>query len=107
MSKRILLFSMALVVAGLTLAWAAQGETRWATGEVLATDTEAQPNTIVVSTKNWRGQDTVVGAAVDENTVIKMGKRKVPLEAIKPGDVVDIVYDRNKSVVAKSIKIKR
>jgi hypothetical protein len=107
MPKRVLLFFMVLVVAGLSLAWAGQGETRWATGEVVATDTRDQPNTIVVSAMNWKGQETIVGAAVDENTVIKMGKRGVSLEEIKPGDMVDMVYERNKRVIAKSIKIKR
>jgi hypothetical protein len=107
MTKRLVLFSMALVLAGLTLAWGGQSVTRWATGEVVATDTEARPNTIVVSTKNWKGEEFIVGAFVDENTVIERGKARVTLEDIKPGDVVDIVYERNKRAVATSIKIKR
>jgi hypothetical protein len=75
MPKRVLLFFMVLVMPGLSLAWAGQSETRWVTGDRVATDTRAQPNTFVVSAMNWKGQGTIVGATVDEDTVIKIGKR--------------------------------
>ncbi len=89
--------------------WALAGEliTRWASGEVVATDTEAVPNTIVVKTKNWKGQDFIVGAAVEADTVIKIRGRTATLRDIKVGDIVDIVYVRNKRVIAKSIKVKK
>ncbi len=81
--------------------------TRWATGEVIAMDLEAEPNTIVVKTKNWKGQDFIVGADVEADTVIKIGDRAAALSDIKVGDIVDIVYVRNKRVVAKTIKVKK
>ncbi|HHD10826.1 MAG TPA: hypothetical protein ENK42_00150 [Deltaproteobacteria bacterium] len=80
---------------------------RKATGEVVATDTVATPNTIVVRTTNWKGQEFIVGAAVEDDTVIKIGDRPATLEEVKEGDKVDIVYERNKRVIAKTIRIKR
>ncbi len=80
---------------------------RRATGEVVATDTVATPNTIVVRTTNWKGQEFIVGAAVEDDTVIKIGDRPATLEEVKEGDKVDIVYERNKRVIAKTIRIKR
>ncbi len=107
MRNRALLFSMALVVTLLGVSWAGQTETRWATGRVVATDTRALPNTIVVSAKNWKGEKTIIGAAVVTDTVIKLGKSPATLADVRPGDMVDIVYERNKRVVARSIKIRR
>ena len=80
---------------------------RKAVGEVIATDTEATPNTIVVRTTNWKGQEFIVGAAVEQDTVIKINGRTASLEDVEEGDRAEIVYQRNKRVVAKTIKIKR
>ncbi len=80
---------------------------RKASGEVVATDTLATPNTIVVRTTNWKGQEFIVGAAVEADTVIKIGDRTADLEEVKEGDRVEIVYQRNKRVIAKTIRIKR
>jgi hypothetical protein len=71
---------------------------------VVATFAAARPNTIVISATSWKGQEIIIGAAVEADTVITRGNRRVSPEAIKPGDVVDIVYVRNKRVLAKTIK---
>jgi len=81
--------------------------TRWASGEVIATDTEATPNTIVIKTRNWKGLDFIVGAAVEKDTVITLNNKGIPLRDVQVGDKVEMVYERNLRVVAKSIKVKR
>lgn len=81
--------------------------TRWASGEVIATDTVAIPNTILVRSKTWKGQDFIVGAAVEEDTIVTIGNNRVKLEDVKVGDKVDMVYERNIRVIAKSIRVRR
>lgn len=80
---------------------------RWASGEVIAINTEAAPNTIVVKSKTWKGQDFIVGAAVEAGTVIMINKKPVQLKDVHTGDRVDITYERNLRVIAKTIKVKR
>ena len=77
---------------------------RKVTGSVVATETAATPNTIVVRTVNWKGQELIIGAAVENDTVIKIGSASASLKDLRSGDRVEIVYERNKRVVAKSIK---
>ncbi len=100
-----------VMVSAITLYWqdapAGDVTVRKAVGEVIATDTEAVPNTIVVRTTNWKGQEFIVGAAVEDDTVIKIGDRTATLEEVKEGDKVEIIYQRNKRVIAKTIRIKR
>ena len=81
--------------------------TRWASGEVVATDTTAVPNTIVLRTKNWKGLEFIVGAAIDESTVIRINNKPATLKDVRVGDHADIVYVRNTRVIAKKINIKR
>ena len=78
-----------------------------ASGEVIATDIRAEPRTIVIKTKNRKGLDFIVGADVEDGTVITIGKNKASLKDIKIGDKAYIVYERNMKVIAKSIKIQR
>lgn len=107
MAKKVLsvliLFLLVIVAAG---SRAEDVVTRWATGKVVATETRAKPNTIVVKSKTWRGEDLIVGAAVDGRTVIKKGNLAISLGDVSVGDHVEIVYERNKRVVAKSITVK-
>ncbi|MBI5682975.1 MAG: hypothetical protein HZC45_07415 [Deltaproteobacteria bacterium] len=76
-------------------------------GHVVATDTNASPNTIVIKAKNPKGLDIIVGAFVEDDTVITIGKKQAGLKDILAGDKVNMVYDRNLRVKAKSIKVKR
>lgn len=81
--------------------------TRWVSGEVIAIDTEAIPNTIVVRSKTWKGEDFIVGVAVEAETVVTIDNNRVKLEEVKVGDRVDMVYERNLRVIAKSIRVRR
>lgn len=101
---------MAVILLLLTIALPVEAGdviTLRASGEVIATDIRAEPHTIVIKTKNRKGLDFIVGADVEDGTVITIGKNKASLKDIKTGDKADIVYERNTKVVAKSIKIKR
>lgn len=81
---------------------------RWVTGTVVATDTKALPNTIVVNAKNWKGQDLTVGAQVHSDTEITIDGRPASLLEIIAGDKVSIVYLREPDrLVAKSIEVRR
>jgi hypothetical protein len=107
-----LLIALIMMVVALSLWTPLFGEagdaiTRHASGEVVATDTKAIPNTIVIKTKNWKAQDFVVGASVEADTVIMVGNKRIQLKDIRIGDTIDITYERNLRVVAKTIKIKR
>lgn len=79
---------------------------RRVSGQVVATDTGASPNTIVLKTKNWKKQTLIVGADVTEKTVIKKGNGAITLGDIKPGESVEMSYTRNGGIVATSIKVK-
>jgi hypothetical protein len=88
--------------------WGGAGETavRRAAGVVTATNTVSSPNTIVVKAKTWEGKDLIIGASLDGETVVERGGRKVSLGEIKAGDRVEIVYERNSGLKARSIKVK-
>lgn len=105
MAKRVIGLLLLLVIVSPLEA----GEviTRWASGEVIAIDTEAIPNTIVVRSKTWKGEDLIVGVAVEADTVVTINNNRVKLEEVKVGDRVDMVYERNLRVVAKSIRVRR
>ena len=81
---------------------------RWVTGTVVATDTKAIPNTIVVNTKDWKGRDLTVGAQVLNDTEITVNGKSAALQSVKAGDKVSMVYLRETTrVVAKKIEVKR
>ena len=81
---------------------------RWVTGTVIATDTRAIPNTIVVNTKDWKGRDLTVGAQVLNDTEITVNGKSAALQSVKAGDKVSMVYLRETTrVVAKKIEVKR
>lgn len=108
MAKKVLaVISLFLVSAVLTAASQA-GDiiTRRATGVVVAASTASEPNTIVVKSKNWKGHELIVGADVDDRTVIRKDGKSIGLNGVNNGDRVDIVYERNDRVVAKSITVK-
>lgn len=81
---------------------------RWVTGTVIATDTRAIPNTIVVSAKDWKGRDLTVGAQVLNDTEITVNGKTAALQSIRAGDKVSLVYFRETTrLVAKKIEVKR
>ncbi len=107
MIKRVLLVTLFFIVVLSVKARAAEEiMNRRVSGKVVATDTEATPNTIVVKAKTWKKQNLLVGADVTGKTVIKKGGNTVTLGDIKPGESVELSYTRNSSVVATSIKVK-
>src|SRR3989337_256577 len=59
---------------------------RWVTGTVIATDTRAIPNTIVVNTKDWKGRDLTVGAQVLQDAEITVNGAPATLQGVKAGD---------------------
>jgi len=104
MLKRILLaalFSMSVLTAE---AHAAENLiNRRVSGKVVATDTEATPNTIVVKAKAGKKGALIVGADVTDKTVIRKKGGNVTLKDIRPGESVELSYTRDGSVVATSI----
>ena len=81
---------------------------RWATGTVIATDTRAIPNTIVVNTRDWKGREMTVGAQVLSDTEITVNGKTAPLQNIRAGDKVSLVYFREPArLVAKKIEVRR
>ena len=81
---------------------------RWVKGTVVATDIKAIPNTIVVSTINWKGQDLTVGAQVLSDTEVIIDGKPARLLKIVVGDKVSMVYLREPTrLVAKRIEVTR
>ena len=81
---------------------------RWVTGTVVATDTKAIPNTIVVNTRDWKGRDLTVGAQVLDDTEVTVNGKPAALQGVKAGDTVSLVYLRETTrLVAKKIEVKR
>src|SRR3990172_7052745 len=81
---------------------------RWVTGTVIATDTRAIPNTIVVNTRDWKGRDLTVGAQVLNDTEITVNGKSAALQSLKAGDKVSMVYLRETTrLVAKKIEVRR
>src|SRR5574340_185593 len=101
--KRTLLAALLTVSILSVKANAADMTNRRVSGKVMATDTEATPNTIVVKTKTWKKGDLIVGAAVTDKTVIKKGGGAIKLKDIRPGESVEMSYTRNSSLEATSI----
>lgn len=104
--KAFSLLLLFFLVAAAVESRAADVLVRKVSGTVVATETTAVPNTIVVKTVNYKGQDLIIGAAVANDTVIKKGGMTISLWDVADGDRVEIVYERNKRVVAKSITVK-
>lgn len=103
-----LLILLTIAGTGVTSAQEQKGIRRWVSGSVVATDTKAIPNTIVITAKNWKGEDLTVGAQVHGDTEITINGRPASLFEIKAGDNVSLVYLREPTrLVAKSIEVKR
>lgn len=97
-----------LFLTGITSAQEIRAIKRWVTGTVVATDTKAIPNTIVVTAKNWKGQDLTVGAQVHSGTEITISGKPATLLMIKAGDNVSMVYLREPTrLVAEKIEVRR
>jgi hypothetical protein len=69
-------------------------QTRIVTGEVMAIDTAAEPQTIVVKTTTADGRRLIVGCRLDANTVIRIGRRSANLDELRMGDRVRLTYLR-------------
>lgn len=107
MIKRILLAALFSIVILSVKAHAAEDMmNRRVSGKVVATDTEATPNTIVVKAKTGKKRNLIVGADVTDKTVIKKGGGAATLRDIKPGESVELSYTRNGSIEATSITVK-
>lgn len=97
-----------LFLTGVSLAQDNKPIKRWVTGTVIATDTRAIPNTIVVNTRDWKGRDLTVGVQVLSDTEITVNGKSVALQGVKAGDKVSMVYFRETTrLVAKKIKVRR
>ncbi|MBI5192132.1 MAG: hypothetical protein HZA08_01675 [Nitrospirae bacterium] len=81
---------------------------RWVSGTVVAVNTNAIPNTIVITSKTWKGQDITVGAQVNSDTEITVDGKHAVLSEVVQGDDVSMHYLREPlALIAKSIRIKR
>jgi len=103
----IILASVYLLCIAVPWAGAGQAVVRTVSGVVTATNTVSTPNTIVVKVKSWKGTDLIVGASLDQATSVEKDGGKVTLREIKPGDRVELVYERNSGLKARSIKVRR
>ena len=107
MIKRILLAALFSIAILSVKAHAAEDMmNRRVSGKVVATDTEAMPNTIVVKAKTSKTRNLIVGADVTDKTAIKKRGNAATLKDIKPGESVEMSYTRNNSVEATSITVK-
>lgn len=108
MRTRIGIILALVTLLSMAVPWARAEETvvRRANGVVTATNTASLPNTIVVKAKTWKGADLIIGASLDSGTVLERGGRKVSLGEIKAGDRVEIVYERNSGIKARSIRVR-
>lgn len=100
------IFLLAMAVPWDRGAGAEQTVVRRMYGVVTATNTVSEPNTIVVKSKTSSGKDLIIGASLDNSTVVKRGGKSVSLGELKAGDRVEIVYERNSGLKARSIVVK-
>lgn len=110
-NKVILPLLLCLILAGtLTtgITHAQKAIKRWVSGTVVATDTRAVPNTIVVKSHNWKGEELIVGAQVHRRTRITIDGKPASLSDVATGDKVSMVYTREPTrLVARIIEVKR
>lgn len=110
---KVLLLILFLVFSGVTYAHAMdeKGQTpvkRWVSGTVVAVNTDAIPNTIVITSKTWKGDDLTVGAQVNSDTEITINGKHAVLSEVMQGDDVSMHYLREPlALIAKSIRVKR
>ncbi|HCZ11890.1 MAG TPA: hypothetical protein DHV16_06485 [Nitrospiraceae bacterium] len=93
-------FLVAVVLAGTAVAAEKKPKVIQKTGEVAAIDVAAKSLTI----KPVKYKDTIA-ATINENTLVKMNRKKKSLTDIKVGDTVT-VWIFEKDNIAKSIEIK-
>lgn len=101
---------LCLVLTGMmgSLSYGQKAIKRWVTGVVVATDTRAIPNTIVVKSKTWKGEELIVGAQVHNDTRITINGESATLADIVSGDKVSMIYMREPTrLVARVIEITR
>ena len=63
-------------------------------GKVEAIDSTDLPQTFVVKTNEAKGKELIVGCRLDQNTIIKRGRKKGKLEDFKSGERVSLTYER-------------
>ena len=97
-----------LLCTGITSAQEHESIKRWVSGTVVATDTKAIPNTIVITAVSWKGKELIVGAQVLSDTEITIDRKTAHLLNIKIGDKVSMIYLRESTrLVARKIEVKR
>src|SRR5579884_3113136 len=99
--------ALLMVIAGeaisLPALFASAGTERTVRGEVVAVNVSHPPQTIVVKLTVSGNREMIVGADVGNDTPILRGGTRVPLNAIKPGDRVTLVYVKHdKGLTASS-----
>lgn len=105
---KIILLLLFLQVTSVTYAIGQNAVKRWVTGTVVAVNTDAVPNTIVISSQTWKGQEIIVGAQVNSDADITIDGKHAGLSEVVQGDTVSMHYLREPLVlIAKSITIKR
>lgn len=105
---KLLLLLLFLQFTSVTYALGQNAVKRWVTGTVVAVNTDAVPNTIVITSKTWKGQDIIVGAQVNSDTDITIDGKHAGLSEVVHGASVSMHYLREPlALIAKSITIKR
>ena len=104
------LLIVALGLVGLTeivVTAASEGTVRTVRGEVVATNLNDTPQTIVVRVLMPNKEELTVGASVPPNTRITRAKRPATLANIKVGESVDLTYGKTRDgLVAQGIHVR-
>ena len=84
----------------------AKGKARTVRGEVMALNTEADPEIVVLRVITKGGAEMVVGALVHNDTKIEKKGKAVPLGQLVEGDTVVLRYEITKDgALARTITI--
>lgn len=102
-----LVFAIGLVTQTTPLATvAAEAIQRTVRGSVMAANTTADPQTIVLKVILPNKDELIVGARVPTDTKITRGSRATPLANIKVGESADLTYLKTSDgLIARSIHL--
>ena len=97
---------MSLAAAPLSLSATADGALRTVRGDVVAVNSADTPPVIVLKTETPKHEELIVGAIVDEQTVILRGDQAATLGELKPGEPVTLRYLKTEhGLVARFIRV--
>jgi hypothetical protein len=97
--------ALALLLAAPVLA--ADPPTRTARGTVVAVDPASVPPVIVVKSETPKHDELIIGATVDEHTVVLRGEQAATLGELKAGEPVTLRYVKTaEGLVARVIQVK-